>query len=147
MPATEDKKMIDRSRYDYTPTVFKDPKTGKTRRSLGNGDAVARAMLGLDQAALLKVLKANNVDSKIADKADSVNAGQFRMMVGNALRGLVRKLKDDEVVVIGSHEIRSLDQDIDVDAPEPKEAPTAEKAEAAPKAEKAKGSVKRKRAA
>lgn len=139
-------KMIDRSKYDYAPTTFKDPKTGKTRRSLGNGDAVARAMLGLDKDDLLKVVRANGLAEKLAGKADAVNPGQFRMMVGNALRGLVRKLKDGESIKIGKHEITSLDQTIEVEEPEEK-APETEEEAPAPKAKKAASGGKRKRAA
>lgn len=112
-----DQPMIDRSKYKYDPISYTDPKTGKKRRSLGNGDAVARAMLGLSADDLVTVCKANGLD-ELAAKKDAINPGQFRMMVGNALRGLVRK---GTAVNVGDHEITSLSQKIALP-----EAPAAE---------------------
>lgn len=104
----ETAKMIDRDKYDYQPVRYTDA-AGKTRHSAGNGDALARALLGLDLEAVIKVAKANGLDDLVKKHQSNktVNAGQFRMILGNALRALVRK--GEEVAVNGTV-IKKLDQ-------------------------------------
>lgn len=124
MPNTE--QMIDRTKYKYESIRIIDPDTGKVRNAVSNGDAVARAMLAVKFDDLIKIAKKNGLEDKVAQHLNSVNPGQFRMIVGNALRGKVRK---GEPVTIGPHEIKKLDQRVPVE-----EAPPA--AKAAPKAKK-----------
>lgn len=103
--------MIDRGRYDYERVKFRDPSTGKIRHSAGNGDAVARAMLGLNVGQVVHTAMTAGLDelvSKHSDKRTS-NPGQFRMIVGNALRALVRK---GTSVQIGDHLVKKLDQKV-----------------------------------
>lgn len=118
--------LIDRKKYNYQATKIKT-KDGKVRKSYGNGDAVAKAMLGLDSDQLVTVIKKNKLDDKLGKHIGNVNAGQMRMFVGNALRALVRK---GNTVTIGKHQVASLDQDIDISALEAsnddKPAPKAE---------------------
>lgn len=103
----ESSAMIDRTKYAYQSTRVTDPKTGKVRVSVGNMDAVARAMLLVTSDDLIKIAKKNGLDKYDAAKRDSVNPGQFRMQVGNALRGKVRK---GEEVTIGEVVVKKLDQ-------------------------------------
>lgn len=129
----EDKKMIDRSKYDYQTTrvIGKD---GKVRHSAGNGDAIARALLGLAHDEIVRVIKQNGLQDKLGKHIDQVNPGQLRMFVGNSLRGMVRR---GEAVTVGKHVIKSLDQHVEVD-----EAPPAgAKAEKAPPKAAKKGST------
>lgn len=119
--ADEAAPMIDRSKYEYERTKFVG-KDGKVRTSVGKGDAVARAMLGMSEDDLLKCAKANKLSDKIIGHHGNVNPGQFRMFVGNALRA---KVKRGEPVTIGKHTIEKLDQKVDIAEPaaEAKEAP------------------------
>lgn len=94
---------IDPSRYSRT--TFLDPKTGKTRHSAGNGDAVATALLHVSNDKLDTIARANKVPDFVG--REFVNQGQRRMALGNRLRGMVRK---GDPVVIGEHSIRKLDQ-------------------------------------
>ena len=107
---TKKETMIDRTKHQYEVTRFVD-KAGKTRTSLGNGDAVAKAMLGLDPDAVVRVMKKNGLEDKLGRHVGKVNSGQFRMFVGNALRGKVRR---GEEVVVGDLTIKSLDQRVAV---------------------------------
>ena len=82
--------VIDPSGYDYGATKVVD-KAGKTRTSIGNGDAVQRAMLKFMAAGkdIGQVIRANKLAQ---DPKKYENAGLLRMSVGNSLRALVRKL-------------------------------------------------------
>lgn len=97
-------KMIDPGRYGYGTTKVRGA-NGKIRHSRGNGDAVARALLGADFDA---VLKANGLTERMKAHADK-NSGQFRMIGGNMLRALIKK---GEPVTIGDHVIKSLTQKV-----------------------------------
>lgn len=135
---TDNTAMIDRSKYKYTTTRIIDPDTGKHRVATHNNDAIARAMLSVKSTDLQKIARKNGLAEMGDLNADKlakgdINAGQFRMNIGNALRGKVRK---GEPVEIGDVTIKKLDQREpvvkDVPAPERKAAAT-EKTKAAPK--------------
>jgi len=96
---------IDTGKYEYSRVKYKD-KDGKTKVSRGNLDAVAIAMLGMGPKELERVIKDNKLEDKVA-KARTLNAGQFRMSIGNSLRATVRS---GESVTIGEHTIKKLDQ-------------------------------------
>lgn len=121
--------IIDREKYNYDRVKVQD-KEGKTRYSYSKGDAVARAMLGMDHEDLVKIVKGNKVlDERIGRHADKpANSGQFRMMVGNSIRALVKR---GTPVKVGKHTISDLNQDVPI--PEVKETPKAAKPKSAAK--------------
>lgn len=127
---------IDTSGYDY-PRVKVRGADGKPRYSTGRGDAIFRAFLVLASKSkdigtdLAKVVKANKLNDRI-DPASFTNIGQFRMSLGNMLRGLVRK---GTPVTIGALTVSSLDQKVDV--PEFEEGPAPARKSAKAKSEKA----------
>lgn len=123
---------IDASGYDYGTVKVKD-KSGKTRASTGNGDAVQRAMLRHVAAGktLEQVIRANKLTQEPA-KYD--NQGLLRMSVGNSLRAMVRR---GEHVVIGDVTIKSLEQRVALD-----EVKDGAKSKPAKKAKKAGGRKK-----
>lgn len=87
--ASADKVMkIDASRYNRTK--FKDA-SGKSRHSAGNGDAVAQALLGAGPTDLRAIARDNGLTDRMARYEGSTNPGQYRMNLGNMLRGMVRK--------------------------------------------------------
>jgi len=96
---------IDTGKYEYGRVKYRD-KDGKTKVSRGNLDAVALAMLGMGPKELERVVKDNKLEDKVA-KARTLNAGQFRMSIGNSLRAIVRA---GEAATIGDHTIKKLDQ-------------------------------------
>lgn len=110
--AKKDKTTIAASEYDYATTkvVGKD---GKTKASIGNGDAVQRAMLKFSAAGkdLMQLVRANKLTDRLDEKKYD-NKGLFRMALGNALRGLVR---NGTHVVIGDVTVKSLDQRVALD--------------------------------
>ena len=100
--------VINRDKYNYDRVRFKDSE-GKVRHSASNGDAVAKAMLGLTADQIQEAIRVNG----LADKLGSYkNAGLLRMAVGNALRALVRK---GQSVTVGAHVIKKLDQRVVID--------------------------------
>lgn len=100
--------MIDTKRYAY-PRVKIRGKDGKARYSAGNQDAVARAMLGMDKAALVATMKANKLEDKCAKHSKGKNSGHFRMILGQALRGKVNR---DEAVKVRGITITKLSQKV-----------------------------------
>lgn len=130
--------IIDRDKYNYERVQYADPKTGKRRSSYSNGDAVATAMLGIDQKGLEKVMRDNGLKEKLGKHVESAaNPGQFRMLLGNSLRAMVKR---GEEVTIGDHVIKKLDQKIKASvAPAPEAKPKAPpKAKPSKKASKSK---------
>lgn len=126
---------IDASKYDYQ-TLKVQGRDGKTRHSIGNGDAVQRAMAKYvanakdTKVALAKVVK----DNKLGDKVDVAkwdNMGLLRMTIGNSLRALV---KNGTPVTIGDETVKTLAQRIAVDTVKDK---PVRKAKAAAEAEAA----------
>lgn len=115
--------VIDREKYSYGRTRVKG-EDGKVRTSTGNGDAVARAMLTvpLGEDAMKKVIKVNGLNDKLGKHigiGSGINPGQLRMIVGNALRAIVRK--GEQSVTIGEIVVKKLDQNVKIDeAPPPK---------------------------
>lgn len=101
--------VVDREKYNYDRVKTTDPKTGKTRTSYGNGDAVAKAMLGLDEKQLERVVRTNKLIDKIGTPEKATNIGLYRMALGNSLRAMVRR---GEPVTIGEHTIKRLDQKV-----------------------------------
>lgn len=97
--------MIDRNKYGYERTKFVGA-DGKARYSAGNGDAVAQALLGVTGTKFDKVVRDAGLKD-LAAKHAGKNPGQFRMIIGNALRAIVRK---GGTVVIGDNTITSLGQ-------------------------------------
>lgn len=94
---------------EYATTKVKN-EDGKTKIARGNGDAVARALIGLDAKALEKVVKDNDLLDKHKGRATSAtNLGLARMSIGNSLRA---KVKRGEHVQIGEHLVKKLDQRI-----------------------------------
>lgn len=89
-------------KYDTTRIQGKD---GRVRHSVGNGDAVANAMLlhTAKGGTLAQVVKANSLNLKQGDRND----GLFRMSIGVVLRGMIR---NGESVKIGSVTVKSLKQ-------------------------------------
>lgn len=108
MAKKPESKMIDRDKYAYDPIRYTDA-SGKTRHSVGNGDALARAMLGMDTEAILKATKANGLGALVEKHRNNkkINQGHLRMLCGNALRALIRK---GTSVVVNGVEIKKLDQ-------------------------------------
>lgn len=106
---TDTKMRIDTEKYKYGRTKVRD-KAGKVRHSATNGDAVAKAMMGLTVPQVVDVMNANGLQ-RFAAYATEKNPGQFRMTIGNSLRGMVRK---GTAVTIGPHRIEKLDQNIPV---------------------------------
>lgn len=126
--------IINREKYAYERTAYVS-EDGKKKHSTGKNDAVARAMLGMDQDALIAVMKANEgMFEKLGKHVGNVNPGQLRMFIGNSLRARIKK---GTPVQVGEHLIRKLDQHIRItEAPKaPKPAP---KSAAKEKAEKTK---------
>jgi len=93
-------------KYKYERIKLRDPE-GKVHYSANSADAVARALLGMTQDQLIKVLQTNALDHVIPHKAK--NAGQFRMIVGGALRARIAK---GEHVRIGPYTVSDLKQDV-----------------------------------
>lgn len=117
--------MIDRNKYGYARTKFIGP-DGKARYSAGNGDAVAKALLGVTGAKFDKVVRDAGLKDLAAKHSDK-NPGQFRMVIGNALRAIIRK---GGSVVIGDNTITSLGQAIkQAEPPAPKKARKSKKDE------------------
>lgn len=100
--------MYDRNAYKYDRTIVRTT-SGRSRHSYTNGDAVAIAMLGLEFEEILDVMHQNGLEDRLEQYADRPNHGQFRMLLGNSLRALIRH---GTPVLIGDHVIRSLDQKI-----------------------------------
>lgn len=98
-------RMIDQKRYERIAYVDKE---GKTCYSAGNGDAIGIAMLGMNLTDLEKVVKVNKLGEHF--EREFANVGQMRMALGNRLRAIVRK---EGTVVVGKHEITSLNQKIE----------------------------------
>lgn len=101
---------IDTGSYDYGVTRV-EGKGGKTVRSIGNGDAVQRALLKFYAAGkdIGQVIRANKLKQ---DPAQYDNAGLLRMSVGNSLRALVR---NGTHVTIGDVTVKSLEQRVALD--------------------------------
>lgn len=109
---------IDGTRYNKTRALTAE---GKIRNSSGNGDAIFMALLGMSTAELVEVANGNLLGIKPEDYS---NSGQFRMAVGNKLRGRfdkqTRELRDDsKPVVVNGAEITSLDQEVKTDRQAP----------------------------
>lgn len=125
---------IDHTRYEKT--AFTDPKTGKSRSSVSNGDAIAIAMMHLNgEEAVKTCARKNGLKDEVADR-DFANPGMRRMALGNRLRAAVRK---GEPVTIGDHEVKKLDQRVPLPAGEARAAKTvSRKAKPAAKAKRTK---------
>lgn len=112
---------------------------GKLIHSVGNADAVAKAMLlhTAKGGKLGEIVKANDLGLKQGDR----NNGLFRMSVGIALRA---KVAAGESVKIGSVRVTSLRQKVEL----PKVEAIARKAngKSKPKAKRAKKAKKAKKA-
>lgn len=122
MPNKDDSApVIDRAKYGYSSARVADPKTGKVRNVVSNGDAVARALSLTSFDDLPKIAKSNGVSDKFDKFKNTVNAGMVRMNLGNVLRAMVRNGTE---VTIGEYTIKKLDQR----EPVVKEAPKAERA-------------------
>lgn len=129
--AAEAAGLIDQSRYERT--TFTDPKTGKTRHSASNGDAVAIAMMHIPAEKLDAVVRVN----KLEMKPEYPNSGMYRMAVGNKLRAMVRAHENDKAAnpsaKIGEFEIKSLAQRVPAPSGDKKTAQAAKKATKAKK--------------
>ena len=120
----QSRSIVDTEKYAYDPIVIRDH-TGKVRRSYGNQDAIAKAMLGVISDDLGKLAKANGLDKY--DPAKYRNPGHARMNVGNMLRAKVRR---GESITINGVEITKLNQKVDVPEvlPKPRKSAGATKA-------------------
>lgn len=98
--------MLDVKRYQYSRIKIRN-KDGKAIYSAGNKDAVARAMLGLDKAGLVEVMNDHDLKDKVGKHAKGKNVGHFRMILGQALRGMVNR---GEKVKVQGHVIKDLKQ-------------------------------------
>lgn len=133
-PASTDAgSIIDHSQY--TPIEYVDPKTGRRRKSLGCGDAVALAMLGLEEKDIDACARKNKLGAEVADR-EFPNLGMKRMSLGNRLRAMVR---NGAPVHIGPHEVKKLDQRVALPEAGEAVAPKAKKEAKAPKAAKRRG--------
>lgn len=122
------KSVVDTSKYRYEATKFRD-KDGKLKVSRGNDDALARALTNYSQSgkSLEAVAKANKVEDRLSK--EYVNAGQYRMALGNVLRGLIR---NNTPVNVGGVIIKSLTQRVAIETGgAPKKATKKQAAEAA----------------
>lgn len=99
--APESKGIVDREKYQYDKVKLRG-KDGKLRQSVGNGDAVATAMLGMSHADVKRAAKENGLKIK-----ESGNPGTYRMTVGQSLRARVRR---GEPVTVAGVVIKKLDQ-------------------------------------
>lgn len=77
---------IDRSRYQYDAA---GTKSASGRKTVNNGDLLAKALEGKDSAAVIEVLTSNGGEAK--DTWANLNEGMRRMSAGNVLRALWRK--------------------------------------------------------
>lgn len=77
---------IDRSRYQYSSS---DTKSASGRKTVNNGDLLAKALEGKNSEAVVEILVANGGEPK--DTWANLNEGMRRMSAGNVLRALWRK--------------------------------------------------------
>lgn len=120
--------VVNTKKYEYDAIKTRDPVTGRVKHSAGNGDAVHKALIGLDYDAMIKVMNANKLDEKLGKLAkNATNNGLFRMSLGHGLRAIVR---NGGTAKIGKHAVSKLTQKIDV--PKVEAAPKKAKAKKAP---------------
>lgn len=126
--AKETGSVVDTEKYQYDRIKIAGA-DGKVRHSASNNDAVARALLVhlAGGADIMKVVRANKLQDKMKEH-EGKNAGLFRMILGHALRGLVR---NGTPVEIGAIMVKKLDQKVAVPEVKDKAAPRKRKAAAA----------------
>ncbi len=99
--------VLDTPRYKYKRIRVRG-KDGVVRYSANNGDPVARLMLGAGKDELVKTMAENGLTERLGPHSTK-NAGHFRMVLGQALRMLVKKKLP---ITIGGVEVRSLTQKV-----------------------------------
>lgn len=101
---------IDASKYGYKASKTTD-KAGKVVRSVGNGDAVQKAMTVFRASGkdIGQVIRANKLPQ---DPKQYDNHGLLRMAVGNSLRAKVRA---GEPVTIGDITVKTLSQRVSLE--------------------------------
>lgn len=85
--------------------VISDTKTPGGRKTINNGDKVAKAIEGKTADEVIQFVVANGGEP---GKWDHLNVGMQRMSAGNALRGLLRangKLKIGNVTIISDEPV------------------------------------------
>lgn len=97
--------ILDTQRYKYKRIRVRGP-DGKVLYSANNGDPVARLMLGAGKDELVKVMAENGLTGRLGQHS-AKNAGHFRMVLGQALRVL---LKRSIPIMINGVEVKSLTQ-------------------------------------
>jgi len=102
------KSFIDRDKYVYEVTRVRGA-DGRMKASRTNGDAVARAMLGMSPQQVEEVIAQNGLSDKLGRHIGVRTPGQLRMLAGNALRHM---LKQGSSIVIGDNTIKRLDQEV-----------------------------------
>jgi len=98
--------ILDTEKYKYDRMKVRD-KSGKVRYSANNGDSIARAMVGMVKEDLIVVMKKNGLEEKLSKHTRGKSPGHFRMILGQALRGMVGR---GEQVVIRGQQINTLKQ-------------------------------------
>lgn len=79
------------------------PRTKKEKEP--SGDAVSKALFGMDINKLYKVAKANKLGEQMGEPTEADHPGRYRMRLGNFLRGKVRR---GEPVKVGGEAIEAL---------------------------------------
>lgn len=80
------------------------PRTAKKDKEV-TGDAVKRALHGMDVSKLYTVAKKNKLGDQMGEPTETDHPGRYRMRLGNFLRGKVRR---GEPVKVGSDTIDAL---------------------------------------
>lgn len=98
--------VVDVSKYKYDRVKVRGP-DGVARYSAGNKDAIAKSLMGFSKKELLVVAEANGLD--LSKHFKQRNSGHFRMIVGQALRSIIKK---KGTVWVRYAEINSLSQKV-----------------------------------
>lgn len=100
-------KVVDTTKYKYNRIKVRGP-DGVARYTAGNHDAIAKSLTGMSKQKLFEVAQANGL--ALDNHFKLRNSGHFRMIVGQALRGIV--LRGNKAVIDGV-EISALDQPVE----------------------------------
>lgn len=100
--------ILDTEKYKYKRIRVRDKNTGKVRYSANNGDAVARAMFGMDKGQMVRVMNENGLTGRLGHHS-AKNAGHFRMVLGQALRSIIAR---GEQIHIAGRRIAALSQQV-----------------------------------
>ena len=100
--------ILDTNKYSYIRIKLQAPDK-PTVYSANNADAISRIMLAMTKNELITVSIKNKMDERLS-KHYNKNAGHLRMIVGQALRSMVKK---HQSVLVRGVTITALDQAVD----------------------------------